>query len=471
MVDVAVIGGGISGLATAWNLMRQGLDVIVLERQANPGGNAVSERIGGFLMEHGPSTIDARAPAATDMGHALGLDDRRTELGPDVRNRYLVGDGALRPIATHPMGFLMSGYLSPGARLRMLAEMAIPRGRGEADESIAAFCARRFGRQFAERVMEPLVRGVYGGDADSLSVRSVFPALVDMERRYGSISAGVAVSRLSRRKMPGRRLYSWQGGIGSLPSLLAWQLGGRVYTGVAVRRIHRVADGFQIDAGPGGRISARAVVIATQPHVSAQLLEGLDDEATVAAGAIEAPPTAVVYFGYRREQVGHPLDGLGFFSPRSEGRGLNGVQFCSTMFEGRAPEGHVSLAGYLGGDAAPDLARAPADALVALARDEFGDLLGAKGEPVIARVRHWPRGLPQYRLGHADRIETLRAAERRVPGLFLTGNYFDGPSVGACLNQASETGARASALLADGARDGGADFFTRETPRSRMQIR
>ena len=453
MVDVAVIGGGISGLATAWNLMRQGLDVVVLERQANPGGNAVTERIGGFLMEHGPTTIDARAIAATDMGGALGLDGERCELGPEVRNRYLVGNGSLRSIAAHPMGFLMSDYLSPGARLRMLAEMAIPRGRGEADESIAAFCSRRFGPEFTERVMEPLVRGVYGGDADSLSVQAVFPALVNMERHYGSISAGVMMSRLSRRKMPGRRLYSWRGGIGSLPSLLARQLGDRVHTGVAVRRIRRNLNGFVIDAGSGGRISAGAVVIATQPHVSAQLLEGLDDEAAVAAGDIEAPPTAVVYLGYRREQVAHPLDGLGFFSPRSEGRSLNGVQFCSTMFEGRAPEGHVSLAGYFGGDGAPELARAPADALVALARDEFGDLLGAKGEPVVARVRHWPRGLPQYRLGHAERIAALRGAEDRIPGLFLTGNYFEGPSVGACLKLAGEIAARMSVM--PGARWGG----------------
>ncbi|MBE9553211.1 MAG: protoporphyrinogen oxidase, partial [Proteobacteria bacterium] len=226
------------------------------------------------------------------------------------------------------------------------------------------------------------------------------------------------------------------------------ELGTCVRTGVAVRRIRRNLNGYDIDIGAGGRISASAVVIATQPHVAAQLLDGLDDDAAVAAAGIEAPPTAVVYLGYRREQVAHPLDGLGFFSPRGEGRTLNGVQFCSTMFEGRAPEGHVSIAGYLGGDAAPELARAPADALVALVRDEFGDLLGAKGEPVVARVRHWPRGLPQYQLGHAERIAALRGAEDRAPGLFLTGNYFDGPSVGACLASARKVATRLSAAIA-----------------------
>jgi len=448
MVDVAVIGGGISGLATAWGLMQQGLDVVVLERQANTGGNAVSERIGGFLMEHGPSTIDSRADAASMMAGALGLESERCELGPEVRNRYMVGNGSLQPIALNPMGFLMSDYLSPGARLRMLAEMAVPRARDDGDESIAAFCNRRFGAQFTARIMEPLVRGIYGGDADNLSMRAVFPALANLERRYGSISAGIVMSRLSRRKMPGRRLYSWRGGVGSLPRSLAWQLGDRVRTGVAVRRIRRVPAGYDIDTGSGGRIPARAVVIATQPHVAAQLLDGLDDDAAAAAGDIEAPPTAVVYLGYRREQVAHPLDGLGFFSPRSEGRSLNGVQFCSTMFEGRAPEGHVSIAGYVGGAAAPELARMPSDALEALVRDEFRDLLGVRGEPVVARVRHWPRGLPQYRLGHEDRLATLRGVEGRMPGLFLTGNYLEGPSVGACLDQARKTAARLPAVIA-----------------------
>jgi oxygen-dependent protoporphyrinogen oxidase len=151
---------------------------------------------------------------------------------------------------------------------------------------------------------------------------------------------------------------------------------------------------------------------------------------------------------YRREQVAHPLDGLGFFIPQGEGRSLNGVQFCSTMFEGRAPEGHVSIAGYVGGDAAPELARMPSDTLEALVREEFGDLLGVRGEPFVACVRHWPRGLPQYRLGHAERLAALRGAEDRMPGLFLTGNYLEGPSVGACLDQARKTAARVPAANA-----------------------
>ncbi|MEE8444681.1 MAG: protoporphyrinogen oxidase [Alphaproteobacteria bacterium] len=441
-VDVAIIGGGVSGLATAWELKSAGYSVTLLERQARPGGNAVSERIGGFLMEHGPSTVDARAEAALDYSRALGLDDGRCELGAGVRNRYLVGGGELKGIPAHPLGFFSSNYLSIAGRLRMLAEPVIPRGKAGVEESIADFCARRFGAEFSSRVMEPLIRGIYGGDAATLSLDAVFPALAEFERRYGSIMRGVVRSRWAGRKMPGRRLYSWRDGVGALPRALAASLGDSIHTGVAVRRIARMGRLFRIETGRGGVLSARAVVLATQPHVAAQLLDGLDGVACDAAGGIDAPPVAVVYLGYRREQVDHPLDGLGFFAARGEGRSLNGAQFCSTMFDGRAPGGHVAIAGYFGGDGSRDLGRAPERDLITLAREEFTDLLGARGEPVVARVRHWPRGLPQYRLGHAERVRVMDRLPERVPGVFLTGNYFDGPSVGACLARARETAAQ-----------------------------
>ncbi|MHA1529467.1 MAG: protoporphyrinogen oxidase, partial [Alphaproteobacteria bacterium] len=403
-IDVAVIGGGISGLATAWELTRQGYRVVVLERQVRAGGNAVSERIGGFLMEHGPSTVTAAAPEAARLSRAAGLDDRRCDLGPEVRNRYLVGAARLHRISTHPLGFLASGYLSPPARFRLIAEMLVPRASGSGEETVAAFWSRRFGREFADRVIDPMAGGMFAADAREVSMRAVFPSLVEMERRSGSIIRGLLARRRVGGSMPARRLYSWRDGIGSLPRALGAGLGPAVRTGVAVRRIGRAPGGFRIDAGAAGAISARAVVVATQPHVAAGLLEAADPAAAEAAAAIGAPPLAVVFLGYPRCRVAHPLDGLGYLAPSSEGRDLTGALFCSTMYPGRAPEGHVALAGYVGGARAPDLARlAPAD-LIAMARREFGDLLGARGEPTLARVRQWPRGLPQYRLGHGDLV-------------------------------------------------------------------
>ena len=450
-IDVAVIGGGVSGLATAHHLARRGRRVVVLERQVHAGGSAISERIGGFLMEHGPSSVNAASPEAAALSRALGLDGGRCELGPGVRHRYLVRDGALCRIATHPFGFLTSGYLSPGARLRLMAEVLVATKESDDDETVAEFCTRRFGAEFTGRVIDPLVGGLFAGTAEELSMAAVFPALIDMERRRGSITRSLVERRRAGATMPGRRLFSWRDGIGAVPHALAARLGSALKTGIAVRRIRLAGGGFRIEAGAAGTCDARAVVVATQPHVAAALLEGLDATGAEAAASFATPPIAVVFLGYRREQVAHPLDGLGYLTPRSEGRALSGAQFCSTMFASRAPGGHIALAGYIGGARAPELAsRATAD-LVAFARTEFGDLLGARGEPVIARVRQWPRGLPQYSLGHGRRVAVLRAVEQRWPGLFLTGNYFAGPSVAACLAQARQTSARVERSLMGGA--------------------
>ncbi len=446
--DVAIVGGGISGLATAYELVRRGRRVVVLERQVRPGGTAVSERLGGFLMEHGPSTLNGASEAALGLSRALGLEGARCELGDRVRRRYLVDGGGLHGISTHPLGFLVSGYLSPGARLRLLAEAVVPRRAEDGDEeTIEDFCRRRFGAEFAERVIDPLVAGIYAARAGEASVSALFPTLVEMERRHGSVCRGLARRRRGGR-MPGSRLFSFAGGLGSLPRALAGALGGVVRSGIAVRRVRPAAGGYSIEAEAAGSIEARSVVLATQPHVTARLLDGLDEAGAEAASAIAAPPLAVVFLGYPRRRVAHPLDGLGFLGAEAEGRALNGAQFCSTMFPGRAPEGHVAVAGYIGGARAPELARLGEDELISIAREEFADLIGARGEPVVARVRHWPVGLPQYRLGHALRAAALSGLAERRPGLYATGNYLRGPSVAACLALALETAAEADAHLA-----------------------
>jgi len=451
-LDVAVIGGGVSGLALAYDLKRHGRRVAVLERQAHGGGNAISERIGGFLMEHGPSTLNAASPVAADFSRELGLDAARCDLGARVRRRYLVKQGALQGLPVHPLGMFTSSYLSPRARLRMLAEIAVPRRRdtdASAEETVAQFCTRRFGREFTERVMDPLVGGLYAGCADGLSVSAVFPRLVDLERRFGSITRGALHRRRANGRMPGSRLFSWSSGIGALPKALSANLGGAVRTGIAVRRIRPILGGFIVDAGPTGSFQARSVVLATQAHVAARLLEHVDQDAAVAAGAISAPPIAVAFFGYRRTQVEHPLDGLGFLTPVCERRAITGALFCSTMFPGRAPDGSVAIAGYFGGARAPDLGSLTPEALVDLARGEFRDLLGARGEPVVAQVRHWPLGLPQYGIGHGKRTAALDELSHRVPGLFVVGNYLRGVSAADCLGVARVTAARVDHFIAE----------------------
>ena len=434
MRDVVVIGGGVSGLAAAHALARRGVDVQLLERQVCVGGNARSQAFDGYLMELGPTTLNAAFAPAMEVVQELGLGKSRVGLGAGVRKRYLRDGEKLFGISTHPLGFFLSPYLSLRARASLIAEILRPAKTGKAEETVHQFVSRRFGPEFADKVLEPMAAGIFMGDSHRLSIGGAFPKLAQMEARHGSVVRGVLAAR--RGQEPGRQLFSWPGGIGSLPAALASRLGERVQIGAAVRKIRRHKRGFEIETAQSGTLSARAIIIAVQPHVAAALLEDVDATTSMAAGAIEAPPVGVVFFGFERAQVAHPLDGLGFLSTRRQGDLITGTQFCSTMFPGRAPRGHVSIACYIGGARNPDLARAPGPEIISQVQEELSGLLGISRAPRVARVHFWPRGLPQYNLGHGARQETLGASHLRVPGLFVTGNYLNGVSVSNCLHQA-----------------------------------
>ena len=449
MRDVVVIGAGISGLAAAWQLRAQGCDITVLERQTRTGGNAITERKNGFLIEHGPSTINAAVDEVRVLSENLGLDPSVVPLSDDVKRRFLVKDGALQGVAAHPLGFFTSSYLSPAARLRMLLEPLISKGSPDTAESVEAWFSRRFGGEFARRVMDPLVGGLYAGRADELSLQSVFPRLLDMERQHGSIIRAALSHRLRGGVMPGKRLYSWTEGIGTLPTALSTGLTDCIHTGVTVRRITGQQGGYQIDTAGHGRIATRSILIATQPHVATAFLENVAPDGAEAIAAIDAPPLAVVFLGYRRADVDHPMDGLGYLSPRCENRALTGAQFPSSMFAGRAPKGHVALTGYLGGARHPEVGRMGRRELLDLAQQEFRGLMGARGEPVVTNVRSWPRGIPQYRSGHAERVDSIRNISQEAPGIFVTGNYLCGPSVGACVANAQKTATDLMDYLSD----------------------
>lgn len=444
MHDVIVIGGGISGLATAHDLMQRGLDVQLLERQVRTGGNAISERFDGFLMEHGPTTFNASVPEAVDQVAALGLLDQAHDLGSNVKRRYLRDDGKLTGISAHPMGFFKSDYLSLKGRLRILLEGLVPRYKSDSEETIHAFVARRFGREFADKVMEPMAAGIFMGDSKRLSISGAFPKLAEMEQALGSITRGILQAK--RGSAPGRHLYSWDGGIGTIPQTFANLLGARIHTGITVTGLRKTANGFQIQTSDGARI-ARAVVLAVQPHVAASLLEKIDPIGASSTGEIAAPPINVAFFGYRREQVQHPLDGLGFLSTKDSRRILSGAQFASTMYPGRAPEGFVAISAYAGGVRNPELSAMPSADLTAQMHHELAEMLGIKGPPVLTKIRRWPLGLPQYNLGHTARQKLFSQTPERVEGLFLTGNYTGGVSVANCLKSARLTAETVAAQL------------------------
>lgn len=452
--DVAVVGAGISGLATAHALARAGVDVRVFERRAAAGGRIVSERCDGFLMEHGPSAIVSPALPAEALIDELCLAGERIERGERVRHRFLVRDGRLHALPLQPLAFFASPYFTLRERLRLLAEpfvAAMPN-----DETVAAFAARRFGQGFLDYLVDPLIGGLQAGRPDALSIAATFPQLKRMEREAGSVVRWLARARLRGTAQPAmgpgqRRLFSFRDGLAALPRALAGALGPRLCCATSVERIDTDERGFRLawahDAGVAGATRARAVVLALPAYGAARLATALDAKAGAALRDIAHPPLAVVFLGYRAESIRHPLDGLGVLTPALERRSLLGAIFSSTLFEGRAPRGHVAITAFVGGARDPDRTlRAPPE-LVADVHGELAHLFGACSPPVLSHVRYWPRGLPQPDLGHADRLVALAACEARLPGLFFAGNYLAGASTAACIAGAEATAQRVAAGL------------------------
>ena len=435
--DVAIIGAGVSGLTTAYDLHRRGYRVIVLERQQQIGGNAISEPINGFLMEHGPTTLNAMVPQAHELAGELGLADQQVDLGRAIAKRYLRQGDYLHGISINPAGFLLSNYLSPMGRASLMFEAFRTCKSNDEDETVYAFATRRFGAEFAEKVMDPLVAGMFAGDAKKLSMNSAFPTLRELERAHGSITRGILKAR--RGSEPAKRLFSFRHGVGTLPQSLGAALGDTVRTGVAVRSVVHGGKGYRVTTHKHGNISARSVVLAVQPHVATQLLEPLDPEGASITSQFDAPPMGVVFLGFKREQVAHPLDSLGFLSCKNSDGIITGAQFLSTMFEGRAPDDHVAIAAYVGGVRNREAALMKTDDLVGQVQAELSSLLEIKGTPVLTRARQWVRSLPQYELGHGDKVKAMNALSDRHPGVYLTGNYISGVSIANCIGQARKT--------------------------------
>jgi len=450
--DIVVLGAGISGLTTAHALVRAGHDVLVIDRRHAPGGRIQTERRDGFLVEHGANSLVSPAPGAEALIEALGLAAARIERGERVRNRYLVRDGRARALPLDPLGFFCSNFFSLHGRLRLLGEPFI---RPEpADETVSAFVARRFGRELADYVFDPLVGGLYAGDPDALSVAALFPHLKRLEREHGSIVRGALAARRAGRGGfdPGkRRLFSFAGGMATLPARLIATLAGRTRFGVRVEAVEPLRAGFRLrlrDGAQVAQIHARSVVVALPAYAAARVLAPLSSETGEALAGIAHPPLAVVALGYRGADLTHPLDGLGVLMPKIERRNVLGMLFSSTLFAGRAPQGHALLTAYVGGARQPELALLPREDLEALVLDEARALLGARGAPVFSSVRYWKYGLPQPGLGHERRVEALHRLESEWPGLFVTGNYITGVSTAACIDAACGTASRARTFLA-----------------------
>ena len=439
--DVIVVGAGLSGLTAAFRLTQQGFRVQVIEPAARPGGVIGSIRRDGVLYERGPNSGLDTTPLVNELLAAAGIAGERVDASAAAARRYILRDGALTPLPTSPPAFITSPLFSWRAKLALLREPFIAPAAPDAEETVAAFVRRRLGAEFLDYAIEPFVAGIYAGDPDRLSVPAAFPRLAALEQKYGSLIGGQIKGARERRKRAEKAKnaavsFSFREVMQTLTDALARGLS--IDFGVRAAGLRRAGAGIVIECERGAErfeLHARSVVLAVPAHAAAGIIGSLAPEAVPALRAIEYPPVASVAGCYRRADVAHPLDGFGFLAPRRESPPILGCLFSSSMFDGRADASTVLLTTFVGGVRSAPLALKAEDELAADVAAALQRYLGAR-RPLWQAVNCWPRAIPQYTLGHLQRIAAVERAEAANPGLRFCANWRGGVSVADCIKSA-----------------------------------
>jgi protoporphyrinogen/coproporphyrinogen III oxidase len=430
-VGVAVVGGGITGLAAAYELSKRGVSLRVLEASSRWGGVIRTESADGFLIEAGPDSMLAQKPDAVSLCRELGLADRLVPTNPHQRTVYVLRHGRLRAlpdgmvlaIPTRIAPFARSPLFSWPAKLRMGLDLVVPRRGDRGDESIGSFLRRRLGQESVDVLGEPLLAGIHAGDPERLSMQANFPRFVELERRHGSLIRGMwAAPRRPAGGSPPAAFYSLVGGLTELVQTLVSRLPpGSAQTGSGVESLARDDEGFLLRLAGGRTLSARAVILAIPAPKAAPLVRPLVPEAARILETIPFASSATVVLGYRREDVGHPLDGYGMVVPRTEGLRCSACSFVSTKFPGRAAPGLVQLRGFVGGVRDPGVLSLDDRGLADIVHREMTPLLGLRADPVLTRVYRWPTATPQMEVGHLDRTAEVDRHVAGIRGLIVTG--------------------------------------------------
>ena len=446
-VPVLVVGAGISGLVCAYALRKAGVDAQIVEAGPRPGGLIRSERRDGYLLELGPQSFSSTAQIL-ELCRELGIQDQLVE-APARAPRFLLVHGQLRAVPLSPPAFFVSSLFSAGTKGKILRDVfgrSAPPESG--DESVAAFVRRKFSAELLDKLVGPFVSGIYAGDAEKLSLRAAFPQLYEAERSAGSVVRGMirtAKSKPKPRHKP--MLQTFRDGNETLVNALAASLGPALRTLTSAREFS-LEDPAGVSAArskihvglstnnSAGQITADNLILATPSNVSADLLRPLAADVAVALNQIEYARVAVVSLGYAKPAIASSLDGFGFLIPRSEKLRTLGTVWNSSLFPDRAPDGHVLLTSFVGGATDPGITELPAEEICSIVHRELAPILKIQSAPAFSNVTVYSRALPQYNLGHTERVAAICNLSAKFPNIFLAGNYFSGPSIGSCVEHA-----------------------------------
>ncbi|MHB1132840.1 MAG: protoporphyrinogen oxidase [Chloroflexota bacterium] len=461
---VAIVGGGIAGMTTAYDIQQaaqqRGLDLsyTLVEGSDRLGGKVVTHRRDGFVVEGGPDCFLTQKPWAHALCGELGLGERllgTNEASRKVRipwrgRMHTLPDGVLLIVPTRFMPFALSRLISPLGKLRMGLDLVIPSRRDDGDESVATFVRRRLGGEALDKIAEPLMGGIHVSDPERQSILATFPRFRDIERKHGSLVRGMLAARRAhpaRAAKPLPMFMSLRGGLQELTETLEGRLSAasllRSRRALAVNR--KAGGVYQVTLEGGEQLEAEAVVLAVPARVASELLAEHFGALAERLRALRYVSTATVSFGFRQSDLARPLDGFGFVVPSKEGRRITGCTWSSTKFAGRAPSGHVLLRCFLGGAVDERPALLPEAEMVAVARQELRDLMGLTAEPVLTEVFRWRDAHPQYDVGHLDWVADVERLCAREPGLHLVGSSYRGVGLPDCINSANRA---AQAILA-----------------------
>jgi oxygen-dependent protoporphyrinogen oxidase len=464
---VVVLGGGITGLAAAHRLLQvqgdalHGLRVTLVEADNRLGGKIVTERIDGFVIEGGPDSFLATKPRGIGLCQELGIGEPPQVQGvqPQRRRAFVLWRGRLHDlpeglsglVPTRLAPLVRSTLLSPLGKARVALDYLLPAQRAAGNESLGGFIRRRLGREAWQRLVEPLMAGIYAADGDQLSLEATFPQLREAERRYGGLIKGVlAARRQAPAPVPKSAFLTPAAGLETLVIALEKRLrdaGASLVFGDPAAAVTRSGSAFEVRLAAGGSIQADAVIVATPAYAAASLLADLDPELAAELDAIPHASTAIVTLAYRREEISHPLDGHGYVIPRAEGSPILACTWSSRKWAKRAPEGWELIRVFIGRAGQEDVLAADDETLVALAVNEVSARIGVTAPASLTRVRRWPRGMPQYLLGHPERVARIEAACGKHAGLYLAGNAFHGVGLPDCIASGERAADAAAAYL------------------------
>jgi oxygen-dependent protoporphyrinogen oxidase len=439
---VLVVGGGISGLVCAYALRKAGIEALLLEASGRPGGVIRSERRDGFLLELGPQSFSGTT-SVLELCRELGIDGQLVQAPPRAP-RYVLVDGDLRQVPLSPPAFFASSLFNTGTKWSVLRDLFATSHPPEQDESVAAFVRRKFSGELLEKLVGPFVSGIYAGDPEQLSLRGAFPQVHEAEKSAGSILRGMM--RMAKgKKGPRERptLLSFRDGNETLTRALAENLGDALSCSAEViaiqRRTKGSIEGYEVCLSAAGRdetLEVDHLIVATPTNAAAELLRQIGAGFESALQGITYAPVAVVSLGYRMNALGNTLDGFGFLVPRSAGLEILGSVWNSSLFPNRAPDSTVLLTSFVGGATNSQAVTRSSEALTSLVHREISPVLKLGQEPVFSNVEIYQRAIPQYNLGHGERLRALEVVRAKYPGLWLVGNYLRGPAIGACVEQA-----------------------------------